>query len=47
MIVIAIIVSMLLFSYGMVIVSIIKSRRKEKSEWDKYWDQVFERNKNR
>lgn len=41
-----ILLSMLAFAYGIVIVSVIRSRRKEKSEWDKYWDQVFERNKN-
>lgn len=47
MIATAIIISLLVFSYSIVIVSLVKSRREPKSEWEQYWDQVFERNKNR
>lgn len=46
MIVTYVLISVLVFAYSIVIVSVVRSRRKEKSEWEKYWDNVFERNKN-
>lgn len=32
--------------YGWISVYIIRYKRKQKTEWERYWDEVFERNKN-
>lgn len=46
MIAIYILTAILIFAYTMVIVSILKHKHEEKSEWEAYWDDVFKRNKN-
>lgn len=46
MIAIYILIAILIFAYTMVILSIIKPNKDERSEWQRYWDDVFERNKN-
>ena len=41
-----ILLSVLVFAYAMIVLSIIKDKRDSRTEWERYWDEVFERNKN-
>lgn len=46
MIAIYILIAILIFACTMVIVSIIRPNKDQRSDWQRYWDDVFERNKN-
>jgi hypothetical protein len=41
-----ILLCVLAFAYAMIVLSIIKDKRDSRTEWERYWDEVFERNKN-
>jgi hypothetical protein len=41
-----ILLSVLALAYVTIVVLIMKHKRDSKSEWERYWDEVFERNKN-
>jgi hypothetical protein len=45
-IVMYVLLSVLAFAYAMIVLSIIKDKRDSRTEWERYWDEVFERNKN-